>query len=72
MGECRSGRRAQGGKFGLLELENEWHDREANRVNRQLTLYQIMANKAVIRVVIAGLWGIAWSVRLRSHTESMR
>ncbi len=59
MCKCQGGRRRQRGAVRRFKLENQRHDSEANRVDRQLNLCHIMANKAVVRVVIAGLWNVS-------------
>ena len=59
MCKCQGGRRRQRRAVRRFKLENQRHDSEANQVDRQLNLCHIMANKAVVRVVIAGLWNVS-------------
>jgi ribosomal protein S8E len=59
MRKCSGGRRRQGRAVRRFKLENQRHNREANQVDRQLTLCHIMANNAVVRVVIAGLRNVS-------------
>jgi hypothetical protein len=54
-----SGRRRQSRAVRRFNLENHGHNSEANQVDRQLTLCHIMTNKAVVGVVMAGLWNVS-------------
>jgi hypothetical protein len=58
MRKCPGGGRRESGPVRRFKLENQRHNGEANRVNRQLTLCHIMTNKAVVRVVIGSLWNV--------------
>ncbi len=59
MRKCPGGRRRQRRAIRRFKLENKRHNSEANQVDRQLSLCHIMANKAVVCVVIAGLWNVS-------------
>jgi hypothetical protein len=60
MRKWSGGRKRQDRAVRRFELENQRHDSEASQIDRQLTLCHVMANKAVVRVVIAGLWKVSW------------
>jgi hypothetical protein len=49
------GRRRQSRAVSRFKLEDQRHNSEANQADRQLALSHIMANKATVRAVIAGL-----------------
>ena len=73
MCKCRGGRRRQRRAVRRFKLENQGHDSEENRVDRQRNLGHIMANKTVVRVVIAGLWNVSREgVTLMSLRVGMR
>ena len=55
MRKCPDGTRMQRRAVRRFKLESQRHNSEANHVERQLTLCHIMAYKAVVRVVIAGV-----------------